>query len=65
MTALPGEIPAPIVLPQQESAEPAVGDSYYSDSDLYVWDGDDWVLGTEDPPEAASYNATTGVWTIQ
>ena len=65
MTALPEEIPAPIVLPQEEDPTPEIGDSYYSDGDLFVWDGDDWVPGTEDPPEPASYNATTGVWTIQ
>ena len=65
MTALPEEIPAPIVLPQEEDPTPEVGDSYYSDGELYVWDGDEWVLTVEDPAVPANYNATTGVWTIQ
>ena len=57
MTALPEEIPAPIVLPQEEDPRPETGDSYYSDGELYVWDGDEWVLTLR--TRVRNYNATT------
>jgi hypothetical protein len=67
MPASPEEIPAPIVLPELIDGQPAREDSYYSDSDFYTWDDTEfeWVISSEDRPTPATYDATTGVWTVQ